>query len=331
MSILKSPQFWLGIVVSALCLGAIFFFVDQQAVLEAARVADYKWLALSVVAQIVYLWFRAIRWRFMLENKISTMQTFHLQNIGYMLTGILPLRAGELARVVLLKGYPPLTMAQGLSTVVVERLIDLLMVLAFLPISVLSLPTLPDWVRGGARLTAVLAVVAILIVIIAANNRSFILRIVTAVCQRFPFLNADAWAKRVDALLQGLVTLTQFRSGAMLLLFSILTWLSVVVSYQWAMFAFGLRPTYLQAAFVMCAAALSMAAPSSPGGLGVFHAGVIAAISLIGWDEAKATSFAFLYHAVIFSFNILIGIIGLTFTKTSFTEIVRGTWGWKQQ
>lgn len=321
----KKPQFWIGIAFSLGCLAAIAFFVDEQAVLAAAKSADYRWLALSLVAQALYLWLRAVRWRYMLANQISTEQTFHVQNIGYMLTSLLPLRVGEVARVVLLKGYPPLTIAQGLSSVVLERIVDLLTVLAVLPIAVLSLTTLPDWLRGSVRLMAVLAVVAIVIVIVAANTRPLITRIVTAICDKISFLNTQKWVERVDGLLQGLVTLTSIRSGATLLLLTVVTWGTVIVSYQLGMFAFGLRPTYLQAAFVMCAAALSLAAPSSPGAIGVFHAGVIGAITVIGWDEAQATSYAFLYHAMLFSFNVLLGLIGLARTQTSFGGIVRNT------
>ena len=321
-SVWLRPQTWLGIAVSVVCLFAISFFVDEQKVMEAARTADYRWLLLAFIVQLVYLWLRAVRWRFMLGNDITTPQTFRIQNIGYMITSLLPLRLGEIAKVILLKAHPPLTIGQGLSTVVLERILDLLMVLTLLPIGLLSVETLPEWAQGGVRVLVVLALIGIVVVIVAANNRGLIGRIVLTLCKPFSFLNGSTWKKRVDTLLDGLKTLTQWKSGSILFLLTIITWLTVMLSYQFGMFAFGLRPSFLQATFVMCAAALSIAAPSSPGGLGVFHAGVISAMSLFGWDSDVSTSYAFLYHALIFSTNVALGAIGLARTQTSFGQLI---------
>ena len=79
------------------------------------------------------------------------------------------------------------------------------------------------------------------------------------------------------------------------------------------------------AAFVVCAAALSVALPSSPGQIGVFHAGVIAALQVWGQPEAQAASFAFLYHVINTAVMIGFGIVGIIATGSTFRQVVAST------
>ena len=80
-------------IISLLCLGAIFWIIDPAEIWSALQTANYTFLLLSVpfglfVAQIV----RGYRWRFMLGSKISFRDTFQIINIGFMFNYLLPLR-----------------------------------------------------------------------------------------------------------------------------------------------------------------------------------------------------------------------------------------------
>jgi hypothetical protein len=92
------------------------------------------------------------------------------------------------------------------------------------------------------------------------------------------------------------------------------------------MLAVHLEPTWVMAAFVVCAAAFSVAAPSSPGQVGVFHAGVIFALAnILGQPEAQAASFAFLYHAIMIIVMTTMGLIGLLATGATFRHVIDTT------
>ncbi len=322
----RSLRAWVGIFISLICLAAIFFFIDPAQIWQALLTARYEYLALSGVAFIVFMLLRAVRWRFMLGNQVTYGQVFHVQNIGYMLTNLLPLRIGDVARAVLIGNVPPVTIAQGVSTMVVERVLDLLFMAALLPLTLAQFETVPAEIRVVAVNAGIIAIAATFLLILAANQRPRASRLARAILDRIRFLPTDAWSRRIDDLLGGLHSLSRWRDALLLLSLSILVWVPVIAAYYWGLLAAHLQPDWAMAGFVVCAAALSIAAPSSPGQVGVYHAGVIAALTqVLAQPEAQSASFAFLYHAMTFILNLLLGIIGLRFVGATLDNVVNMT------
>jgi uncharacterized protein (TIRG00374 family) len=319
-------QLWLGVGVSLICLIFIFIFVEPAEIVDAFRHANYLYLAISGSTVVLFLTLRAVRWRFLLRNQIPFWSVFHVQNIGYMLNVFLPARLGDVARSVLVGSIPPVTIATGFSTTVVDRLIDMLFVIAVLPFALASVPTLPDWMRSGAVGTGVVALTGIVLLVIAANQRPFARKASTAIFNRIHFLNTESWVRRVDDLLKGLDVFTSIKDGLLLIGLTILVWLPIMSAYYIGMKAVGLEPTVGTAVFTFCAAALSVALPSSPGQIGVFHAGVIAALTLAGYPEPQSASFAFAYHALnMLLIPTLLGLVGLAATGATLQQVMTTT------
>ena len=318
-------QLWLGIFVSLICLGAIFYFIRPEEIIDALKTARYGYLIFGAMGIIAFLMIRAVRWRFMLNNDAPLSTVFHIQNIGYLISTVLPLRLGDVARAVLIGNVPPITISRGISTMVVERVLDMLFIVTLLPFTLASIDYLPAWMRLGARASGILAITAIIVLIIAANQRAWAVRIVRRILEFLPFMNAEAWSKRANSFLAGLDSLTHFKDGVLLLLLSIATWIPIILAYYATMLAANLEPTLVMAAFVVCAAALSVALPSSPGQIGVFHAGVIAALQVWGQPEAASASFAFLYHVLNSIVLITLGMVGIFGTGSTFRHVVDST------
>jgi glycosyltransferase 2 family protein len=321
----KRRHFWLGMLISLACLVAIFFFIEPAEILQALANARYGYLTLAGAGVVAFLMIRAVRWRFMLGNDAPWTQVFHIQNIGYFLTFILPFRLGDVARALLIGNVPPITIARGISTMVVERILDLLFIITLLPFTLASVERLPAWLQDVARFSGFAAVGAIVLLIIAANQRPFAARLATALLGRFSFLETRRWVGRLDSLLAGLDSLTRPRDGFLLVILSILTWLPILFAYHMGLLAVNLSPTLAMSAFVVCVAAFSVAAPSSPGQVGVFHAGVIAALELLRQPHAEAASFAFLYHALNLVSVTILGLIGIYGTGATFSKVVAST------
>lgn len=318
-------QLLLGTAVSVICLVVIFIFVNPRDIIAAFRSVNYAYLALTGVGVLIFMILRTMRWRFMLGNQVKYMQVFHVQNIGYMLNMYLPFRLGDVARAVLMGSVPPLTISQSISTMVVERVLDMMFVVALLPFTLAYAPTLPPEFRRAALLTGILAVIAIAVLIVAANQRPFIRRLSTIFFNRISRLDTDTWVRRVDDILKGLDSLTRLKDGLILIALSILVWLPIIFAYWIGMLAVGLDVTIPMAAFVVCAAALSIAAPSSPGGVGVFQAGVTAALLLLGQPEEPSVAFAFAYHAMNYLILTILGLIGIAATGSTIGNVIQTT------
>lgn len=320
---LKSPRFWIGIGFSLACLGAIFLFIKPSEIWEAFRTARYEYVALGAFGFVAFMFLRAVRWRWMLANQVPYSQLFHVQSVGYMLTNLLPFRIGDVARAVLIGNVPPITIAQGVSTMVVERVLDLLFMVVLLPLTVAQVGSLPSEIRVAAQSAGILAIIATFILILAANQRQRAVQLGQTFLRRIPFLDTESWSKRIDELLGGLSSLSHWHNAIPLVLLSIVLWMPILAAYYAVLLAVHLQPTWAMAGFVVCAAAFSIAAPSSPGQVGVFHAGVtFALVQILEQPQAESASFAFLYHALTLLLSVLLGVVGLRFIGATLNNVV---------
>lgn len=320
-------QLWLGISIGLISLAAVFYFYASPAEIFASlRHVQPGYLLITVAGITVFLVIRAIRWRFMLGDVVPFSPVFHIQNIGYMLSQLLPFRLGDVARAVLIGNVPPVTIPMGVSTMVVERLLDMLFIVVLLPFTLSAVPTLPDWMRSFALVSGFIAVAGVAILILAANLRTQALSLADSFLQRFlPFINREPWLRRFDELLQGLGSLTSLRDGAILLVLSVAVWVPIVIAYYSTMLAVGIVPTWIGAAFVVCAAAFSVAVPSTPGQIGPFHFAVTTALQLLGEPATESASFAFVYHGINLLTLVAWGAIGIPGAGLSMRHVMDST------
>ena len=126
-------KFWLG-----MAIGSVFLYYAVRelqwgefwAALEAA---NYWWLIPGVIIYFMAVWVRAWRWHYLLHplKSISTKKMFPIVTIGYAGNNILPARAGEVLRSVILKRRENVPVSASLATIIVERIFDAVVMMAF--------------------------------------------------------------------------------------------------------------------------------------------------------------------------------------------------------
>lgn len=90
--------------------------------------ADYKWIVLSVFISGFSHYFRALRWKILLEplgHQLKTSNTFFAVMVGYLANCALP-RLGEVTRCGVLTRYEKVPFTQGFGSVIAERALDVL-------------------------------------------------------------------------------------------------------------------------------------------------------------------------------------------------------------
>ncbi|MFZ1397504.1 MAG: lysylphosphatidylglycerol synthase transmembrane domain-containing protein [Candidatus Promineifilaceae bacterium] len=319
----KKRQFLLGMAFSLLCLGGMFWVIEPAQIGQAIQHASPRYLWGTAVYLLIYLFLRAVRWRFLLGRRIPQTKLFHIQNIGQMLTQLLPFRLGDVARAVLVGQQPGLSVPQGVSTMVVERLLDMLLMVLLLPLALLQIDTLPGWLQQTALLSGAVTVSAIFFLVWVVKKRPFAHQLLTWLGSKSARLVTDSRHQQLDNLLDGLHALTQWRTALILLGLSLATWLPVILAYTAALQAVHLPPSLLNATFIMIVGAFAVAAPSSPGQIGVFHMGVIAAMTALGHPAEAAASLAVLYHAINFLLMVVSGLIGVSSIQLSFSRLTQ--------
>lgn len=304
-------QLWLGLTLSGVALVAALARIDLSRVGQTLAQADYRYLIPAVVLLMAYLLSRSVRWRLLLGPQVRLGHCFWVTNIGYLVSNVLPFRLGDPARAVVIGRGGKVTASAALSTVVVERVLDMLSVTALLA-------AIAPWIPGAAStLTAGLvaggaALVALAVLLTLAFRPDWGRQTLRWALNRTPRLDGDRWAQKLDGLFDGLSALRSGWRSLALVAGSIAIW-ACVVGYYWAILrAFLPQPPALAAPFLTCVLALGMAVPSSPGAVGVFHAVARYGLTLpFGVPENEAIAVAFAAHALQYLLMCLLGLVGL--------------------
>lgn len=308
----KKWQLWIGLLISAVALIlALRGIDDPRRVVDALAQAEYGYLILAALALIAYLLARSARWRMLLGPQVSFSRAFWVTNIGYLISDLFPFRLGDPARAVVIGRDGQTSTAAALSTVVVERVLDMLMVVILLAgvtpfVGASGAATQAGLVAGGAALAASA------FLLILALRPDWGRRVVRRLLSWIPRLDGERWARVFDGLFDGLAPLRSPRRALALLAWSVLTWAFAVALYWAILRAFLPRPPALAAPFLVCVAGLGMAVPSSPGAIGVFHA--VARYGLtIPFDVPvdQAITIAFALHTFQYLLGCLLGVVGL--------------------
>lgn len=266
---------------------------------HALRSINYWWLLPAAAALALSVVARAARWRVLFEpgRRPPLWGTTKATLLGLFFNSILPLRAGEAARIVALKRYAAVSIAESTATVAVERLFD---VLALLLLLFVATPWLPhvSWLQNAAVLGIVLLVLlagAIAVVVLLGERPvRFLLRPV-AKLPGFHDLDVDRVAASVN---RGLSPLRRPGHGLLGFAWTVGSWLVVGLSLWSLMVAFDLRLSYLAALLATVAVGLSFIIPAAPAAVGVFEAAAIASTTAYGIPPSLGLAYALALHAL---------------------------------
>ena len=132
----------------------------------AVRRARTDMIAVSVVLVGVTYWLRAVRWQYLLAPLAPTKfsNAFRTTVIGFAASSVLPARAGDVLRPYLMARREGLQPAATFATIIVERVLDLIAVLALLAFYVWGsgATSVPSALLRPVQLSAALASAAAL-------------------------------------------------------------------------------------------------------------------------------------------------------------------------
>src|SRR6266498_1987126 len=130
---MKKWQFWTGVLISIVFIWFALRGLRLKDFWGAVKQANYIWLVPGIAVYFVGVWIRAWRWHYLLGpiKKIPTKMMFPITTIGYMGNNIYPVRAGEVLRAVILKRKEGVSVSASLATIIVERIFDGVVMLAF--------------------------------------------------------------------------------------------------------------------------------------------------------------------------------------------------------
>jgi glycosyltransferase 2 family protein len=305
---MKRWQFWLGLFISVVLMYLALRGLQLKEMWSALIGARYGWLIPGVAVYFMGVWVRAWRWHYLLRpvKPISTRTMFPIVAIGYMGNNIYPARAGELLRAVVLKRRQDVPVSASLATIIVERVYDGVIMLAFV---FLNLPKLANLTAdsgfvGNIQTLAIWGAVAFLgvlvIFLLAAMFPKIAERFTRWGISRFaPARFRDKLLDFALRFLGGLEALRSPREALMVFLTSLVIWLFETGKYWFVMQAFDFDVSFFALMLMNGIVNLATTIPSAPGYVGTFDAPGIAVLKAFGVDAAVATGYTLVLHVAL--------------------------------
>ncbi|MFL7837562.1 MAG: lysylphosphatidylglycerol synthase transmembrane domain-containing protein [Candidatus Promineifilaceae bacterium] len=334
---MKKWQFWLGILISTVFVVLALRGLKLEDVWHNIRHANYIWLVPSVLVYFAAVVVRTWRWGFMLRplKRVSVPRLFPVVVIGYMGNNIFPFRAGELLRSYVLRQREAILISSSLATVVVERVFDGLVMLAFVFVA-LPLTPIPGDENGRISTMVSLASIAffgamIVFFILAAFPDRFMRLAEWFADHLLPQRVAEQMLELLNHFLEGLASLRSFRNVIMIFFTSVLIWLLETVKYWFVMHAFDFEVSFFALMLMNGVVNLATTLPSAPGYVGTFDEPGIEILKLFGVNENAAAAYTLILHAALWLPITLLGFYYMLREGMSWSELSQAMEGTEEE
>jgi uncharacterized protein (TIRG00374 family) len=316
-------KYWtllVGLAISAIFVYSAARKLEWDDFFLAVRSANYWWLIPGVGVYMIGLWVRAWRWHYLLRpvKPISTNLMFPIVTIGYMGNNIYPARAGEVLRALILKRRENVPVSASLATVIVERIFDGVVMLAFIFVNLGELSRLTDFSIPLAGFEIGLQDLALW-----GSIAFFGALVVFILAAMFPEVTERLLAWLVDRLLpeklrpkvmgvavrflSGLESLHSPLESLMIFLTSVVIWLLETGKYWFVMHAFGFSVSFFALMLMNGVVNLATTLPGAPGYVGTFDAPGIAVLEAYGVDVNVAAGYTVVLHIALWVVPTVLG------------------------
>ena len=295
---------------------------EWGAVWDAFDAVSWRWVVVALLLNFLSIVARSIAWKLTVDQALPEphprySHVFWAFCVGLLGNAVLPARAGELARVAVLRRRLPEhaegTSATLVGTVFAHRLFDLPAV-ALLVLYVLLTAKIPDWAVTSLVIFGLVGAALLAVAMLSARRHD----------HRSPSLDDASAARRLLAMArQGLGVLRAPLPAAGAIFFQLVGWVLQLFAVWTVMEAFDLGAPLPAAGVVLLLMNVATIFPLWPGNVGLMQAAV--ALPLRNYGVPYATGFAYglVLQAVEMSVGVGLGLLALAREGLSFAMLRR--------
>jgi glycosyltransferase 2 family protein len=323
----RSWKFWVGVLVSVVFLWVALRGLDLERFWQTLGEANYWWIVPGVLVYFVAVLVRTWRWHYMLRHikPIPTMRLFPVVVIGYMGNNVYPVRAGEVLRSYVLRRKEGVAMSASLTTAILERIFDGLVMLLFVFVTLPFAPLPPVYQNMVLVFSGLFGLALLVFFVIAARPERIRLLYAWGVNRVLPEALRPKVHDLFDHAIEGLQSLRSPREMALIFLTSTLIWLTETTKYWFVMHAFPLDVPFSVLMLMTAVVNLFTTIPSSPGYVGTFDAPGIAVLKQFNVGHAVATGYTLVLHVALWLPITLLGAYYMLRESISWKDIERAT------
>lgn len=305
--------------------------VDPERLKETFLAIRLVYLIPMLGTLVLFFWLKTIRWSWLLRplrpgQPLKTRDVFPALIIGFMGNNVLPAHLGEFVRMYVLGRQYRLSKTAVLSTIVLERVLDFLAIIAIFAVALQFIPPPESWVLNDVEKGALRAVrqssyfiggfclFVFLLFVGAAWEARRALRAAEWLLGLLPEALRRRCLETVHLVISGLQSLRSPWALCALMLMTLVHWgLNGLGLYLAALsFPTDTGVPVIAALFLLSITALGVTVPSAPGYAGTIQLCFVVALGVFGVERETALA------ASVYAF--VVGYLPVTFTGLYFLE-----------
>ncbi len=313
-----------ALAVTVACLSFALRGAEWSEIRTVLGRTHYGWVAVMMAVSVVTVYVRALRWRLLLRSvtTAAVRPFFSATAVGFMANMLLPLRAGEIIRPVLLGRQTSIATSAALASVLLERLLDLLLLFAFLLALSITVPV-PVAMRQASVVVAGVVVAILALVVLLLRNQARAMARLRQALGRLPGSLGQAIADVLESFLRGVAGINDRRTLAALFIYSLGVWAVIAATFGCGLVALDVRvPLVAASVSLVVVVAAFVALPQAPGFVGTWQAGCVAALAFFGVSQEEAIGYSLVTHVVQVVVVVSLGVLCLVGDKMGVRDLV---------
>lgn len=286
--------------IGLLFLLILLFTIDWNRAFAVVRAARPGWLALSAAANVVFILIKSFRWYCLLRAQgihYGLGRTLRVYQAGTFLSVVTPGKIGDFAKAGYLREDLGVPLTEGVASVLIDRLLDLLTLCGSALVMVLLSTGVERFIPSILIFCALVAAATVLLFSRRAG------RAVATLAERLPFLGKSA-ARLRPRLREVGAALVRMRGAALLgpVLLSVLAYACLFGGCHALALALRLPLTFFNTVYAISVANVIALLPFSVSGVGTRDVAIVIFFRDLGIDSARAVMFSLGYLVLTFVF-----------------------------
>jgi uncharacterized protein (TIRG00374 family) len=310
-------KIWLTYLLAAAALVWVFYDVQWSALIDQVEQLSWGWVLAIVALDVLSFYVQGIRWQMLLQplGRLSYLKTTQAIYVGLFSSEILPLRAGEIIRGVLVARWLKRRFRDVLPSMALERVFDGIWFSSAMIVTALLIDV-PPQIRVGTNVLLVLSLFGIAVFVWVVRKTHFAetlteaLRVPTVVEKiRFALYEVRLGLKQIGL------------GGRFWAAFGVSGTLHVVQGLMFiaVLQACSIDLPILSMIAVFLVVHLGIAIPNAPANVGTFQLFSVLGLTFFGIEKSAAAAFSVVAFAILTVPVLLIGVAATLYAGLSLT------------
>lgn len=262
-----------------------------------------------LLALFAFYWLKSARWRDLLSpaRVMRTRDLFPIIMIGYAGTAILPMQMGELVRAYIAGKRYELPYSLVLSSIGMERIFDLLTILALLGLVLATGQSTPPVMIQAGYVIGIITLTGLLLALLLVLRPAPVFATVRVLTGWLPAGVTRFIVEQLEAAAQGLASVARPRLLLKITGNSMLQWALMGVCIWLSLLALDLSLPVSGVVLTLVATIIGISLPTSPGYVGNIQLAFVVALGPFGVSPSVAIAASIFYHVLAYLAVVIVG------------------------